>query len=153
MPERLEVPDEQHLFRYRFAAQFTRENDVVLDCACGTGYGKDILNGKWIGADKIGPLVVDLETWEPDFSYDVFVGLETIEHLHDYTAYVKAAQRARTVVLSTPIVPTRDVNPFHLQDFTKQDILSLFAGWELVAYEEQSATYGVFVFRRSLGRA
>jgi hypothetical protein len=148
--ERVEQPDALHLYRYTFASRYVEPGDTVLDCACGTGYGKDLLNADtWIGADKIGPLVVDLETWIPEFDFDVFVGLETIEHLHDYTAYVQACKRSkRTIVLSTPIVPTKHVNDFHFQDFTRQQIEDLFSDWTVADYEQQTDTYGLWVFTR-----
>lgn len=149
--ERLEQPDGLHHFRYTFAARYVQPTDTVLDAACGTGYGREILGDcNWIGADKIGPLVVDLETWIPTFGFDVFVGLETIEHLHDHTAYVQAAKRARrTIVLSTPIVPTKHVNDFHHQDFTRQQIEDLFSDWTVETYECQSETYGLWAFTRT----
>lgn len=62
-PERL-YPDstldgsenvQRHVARYRFAAQFIERGAVVLDCACGSGYGSGILAGRAarvIGVDK-----------------------------------------------------------------------------------------------------
>jgi hypothetical protein len=153
-----------HRYRYEVAAQFTRDSDVVLDAACGIGYGRDILAGEWIGADKDPParpdaLTVDLCTWEPEFDYDVFVGLETIEHLADYGAYVAAAKRARrTIVISTPIIPTVHFNPYHLHDFTTESLESLFSDWEVIHYEAQVdpvlgyETYGIWAFSRNRSR-
>lgn len=151
-PERLDTPDPQHLYRYEVARRYTEATDVVLDAACGTGYGRDILRGSWVGVDKHrvpGALQVDLETWTPMFGFDVFVGLETIEHLMDVSAYVDAAKQARRyVVISTPIIPTKHNNHFHLQDFTRNQINALFWDWDIDHYEEQDEIYGLFVFRR-----
>lgn len=153
-------PPEQwaiHSYRYRVAARFTRSSDIVLDSACGIGYGRQFLKGRWIGVDKEpgAGLVVDLCSWAPDFDYDVFVGLETIEHLDDFTAYVTAAQRAkRTIVISTPIIPTKHQNPWHVHDFTPESLEALFDGWSVAHYETQADPilgpdiYGIWAFER-----
>lgn len=139
-----------HEERYRLAGRYTEDTDVVLDAACGTGYGKAFLKGRWIGVDKeplCGNLVGDLNEWEPSFTFDVFVGFETIEHLDDYRKYVEVAKQAkRFICLSTPIIPTVHRNRFHRHDFDKQDIETLIDR-EVVEYHEQIGTYGVWVFR------
>lgn len=142
---------ELHEERYILASGYTRPEDTVLDAACGTGYGRDFLKGKWIGVDRLplcSNIVGDLNVWEPSFSFDVFVGFETIEHLDNYLTYVDVAKRAkRFICLSTPIVPTVHKNRFHRHDFTKADIEVLFADREVLHYREQAETYGVWVFR------
>lgn len=147
----------KHLYRYGFAASFIERGDIVLDAACGNGYGRPIIEGhgaEWYGADKNPPygktFVVDLETWKPPIAYDVFVGLETIEHLHDPTAYLKAAKRARRrVILSTPIIPTAHFNGFHVVDYTKEQIESFFEeGWTVERFERQEQTYGCWAFTK-----
>ena len=154
-------PPEQwalHRYRYELAAKFTEETDTVLDAACGIGYGKDILHGRWVGADRrppVGAFEVDLHTWRPVFSYDVFVGLETIEHLDVLSHYVNAAKRAqRYIVISTPIIPTMHFNPYHLHDFTRESLEALFSDWDICHYEPQAdpilgaEVYGIWVFGR-----
>jgi hypothetical protein len=159
MPERLdhsasEDDVEQHRWRYRWAARFTSGADVVLDAACGHGFARPFLNGHWVGVDRLslcGNLVADLNTWQPDFDFDVFVGLETIEHLQDIESYVAAAKKARrTVVISTPVVPTAHSNEFHLRDFTAQQVIDLFSDgeWGMAATEIQEWVYGIFAFTR-----
>lgn len=146
----------KHLYRYGFAASFVERGDVVLDAACGNGYGRPIIEGaggQWYGADKDPPsgktFVVDLESWVPPIDYDVFVGLETIEHLADPTAYLDAAKQARRrVILSTPIVPTKHFNGYHLRDVTKEEIEMAFTDWRIERYEEQAGVYGVWAFSR-----
>jgi hypothetical protein len=34
-----------HLHRYSVAGRYTCDDDVVVDAACGIGYGKDLLKG------------------------------------------------------------------------------------------------------------
>lgn len=126
-----------HLFRYMLASGFTVPGDVVVDAACGTGYGKALLREgvEYIGIDNdatVGPSIqADLCEWQPDFDFDVFLGFETIEHLIDYHAYVAAAKRARKwIVVSTPVVPTTHLNEHHLHNFAVGELASLFVDGE-----------------------
>jgi hypothetical protein len=147
-----------HTYRYDVAARFTTADDVVLDAACGTGYGQGILSGQWVGVDAWpgrGIHVADLRTWAPDFDYDVFVGLETIEHIDPLAAYLAAAKRAkRAIVISTPIIPTTHFNPHHVHDFTRESLEQLFVPWVVEHYETQADPllgpdiYGIWVFGR-----
>ena len=133
---------EGHEFRYRLASGFASSGDTVLDAACGTGYGFDLLPGSsnYVGVDRtLATLEVglvdsvraqfieaDLCQWEPDFDFDVFVSFETIEHLADYTALIAAAKKAEYwVLLSTPIVPTKKSNSYHVHDFVPGDLRRL----------------------------
>lgn len=122
-----------HEFRYRLAAGFCTPGMVVVDAACGTGYGSHLLGKhlRYVGIDR--SLVViettaltiraDLTTWEPDFDIDVFISFETIEHLDDYTALIAAAKTAgHWIIMSVPVVPTAKTNPFHVHDFTPGDL-------------------------------
>ena len=145
-----------HKYRYEFASQFAGPTDTVVDAAAGCGYGQDYFSGRWIGVDKIGGegvIAADLCTWTADFPFDVFVGLETIEHLANYLAYVQNAKAAcRQIIISTPIVPTKHFNPFHLHDFTQESLEALFVDedWKVDVFEQQDgdATYGVWAFGR-----
>lgn len=138
---------EGHEFRYRLAAGFVRSKDVILDAACGTGYGADLVRraagSTYFGVDRDLQSEVDelpgvrtfieadLTTWEPDFAYDVFVSFETIEHLDDYTNLVRLAKRAgRWILMSVPVVPTKHINPFHVHDFEPGDLCRLIGGVE-----------------------
>lgn len=95
----------KHVERYQFANKFVSNGDIVLDAACGIGYGSNILaqSAKSVlsldnseealeycrtywGAENITYDVIDLES---DFQnnvngkFDVIVSLETIEHLEN----------------------------------------------------------------------
>jgi Methyltransferase domain len=121
-----------HTFRYRLAAGFARPGDTVVDAACGSGYGAEFFEGiEYVGVDNdpgLEPTIVaNLGEWQPDFDFDVFVGFETLEHLPDYGAYVQAAKQAkRWIVLSTPVVPTTHLNPFHHHNFAPGELASIF---------------------------
>ena len=51
-------------------------------------------------------------------------------------------------MLSTPIVPSKHENEFHLQDFTESEIKGWFPEWDLVHFEDQAAVYGIAVWSR-----
>lgn len=95
----------KHVERYQFANKFVSNGDIVLDAACGIGYGSNILaqSAKSVlsldnseealeycrtywGAENITYDVIDLES---DFQnnvngkFDVIVSLETLEHLEN----------------------------------------------------------------------
>ena len=91
----------QHLERYRFARELLKPGQKVLDIACGTGYGTDILlkhGCEVIGADiDDGILEEAKKKWNhSDFraadvlnlpfekgAFDAVVSFETIEHVTD----------------------------------------------------------------------
>ena len=146
--------------RYRFAAGFVGPGDRVVDAACGVGYGKSILGaGTWVGVDyERGSgvsVVADLREWEADFAYDVWVGLETIEHLDVLEHYLIQAKRARKwIVISTPIVPTSHHNPWHVRDHDAGDVRSMFEDqdwyqWGMLhQFDTAGFEYGLFAFSR-----
>lgn len=149
--------DRWHRWRYEQAARWVNSDDVVVDAACGLGYGQEILGGEWVGVDYQPPATIqaDLTEWQPDFDFDVWVGLETIEHLSDVANYATQAKRAhRHVVISTPTVPTAHFNEWHLRDVTVRDVIDLFSDetWGLVEMKQQvddkDYKYGFFVFGR-----
>lgn len=151
-----------HEFRYRLAAGYLEPGDRVLDAACGTGYGRDILTGHgdvlYTGVDREpvarpGRFIqADLTDWTPAFEFDVFVGFETIEHLADPGHYLDIARQARrTILLSVPVVPTAHTNPFHLRDYAPGELATMVArdGWRLVQQVGQPSELAeIYVFSR-----
>jgi SAM-dependent methyltransferase len=158
-----------HEVRYALAAGLLRPGDVVVDAACGIGYGALILDAHgdvtYYGVDRDISVVAvkpharrtfieaDLETWHPGFEFDAAVGFETIEHLTDYNTYLDWARRAkRYVVVSVPIVPTTHENVFHAHDFERDDVIQLITAdkeWRLLQYFDQPWEKScVYVFAR-----
>lgn len=148
--------------RYRFAAEFVTPGDVVIDAACGSGYGRSLLPdcGYW-GVDyHDGPevdQVADLMSWVPEFKFDVWIGLETIEHLVELDHYVEQAKKARKwIVISTPIVPTTHYNPWHVRDHSAEEVVAMFTdvSWSLAEgkliyqFDDAGFEYGLFAFKR-----
>jgi len=142
----------EHIHRYNEALRQITANDTVLDIACGTGFGTDIIatktNGKVIGGDIAAEAINECRgRWNkdnlefkvldgtkldfPDQYFDKIVSFETIEHTGQYLAMV--AEFARVLkpggqlILSTP---NRQVsspdgiiqNPYHIQEFTYEEL-------------------------------
>lgn len=107
-----------HVSRYVLAASKVRPGDVVLDAACGLGYGTAVLaalspGAKFIGVDidptsvayadvnyaKQNPAIeyhasdVTTMPFLPTHSVDIVVSFETIEHVEDYHLFLKEIKR------------------------------------------------------------
>ena len=146
-----------------------RPGDVGVDAACGVAYGaallcshgdvtyygvdKDLSGALDLGQENVHLVEADLTTWVPSFEFDVLTGLETNEHLADYSVYLNWARKARRFALfSVPIVPTVGANPFHLHDFQRDDLIEFFTDddWHLFQYFDQpSEVAGVYIFARN----
>jgi len=154
----------EHRSRYLFAARYT-EGRTVLDIACGAGYGCLLLKQKGalavVGIDLSWQAMVDAAptlgagirliqangTALPlaSASVDVITSFETLEHIHEYSAFVRELRRVLRpdglLVLSTPNAliskPVNGVpkNPFHVREFTPDELIGVlqkhFAGIEL----------------------
>jgi 2-polyprenyl-3-methyl-5-hydroxy-6-metoxy-1,4-benzoquinol methylase len=144
----------EHRARYHFAAEIV-EDSVVLDIACGTGYGGPILLEA--GADRVvgvdlsweslslakGELTSGLSLCQADgtsmpirsASIDVATCFETLEHVVDSPALIRELRRVLqpkgTLILSTPnAFHTRPVdgnprNPFHVREFYPEELTEL----------------------------
>jgi 2-polyprenyl-3-methyl-5-hydroxy-6-metoxy-1,4-benzoquinol methylase len=160
-----QIPDQRgHVYRYELAASFIKPGERVLDVASGIGYGAKLMTGlvalDYVGVDKITPepefaglgkfhAGVNLDEWVPDFAWDVSVCFETLEHLANPQHLAdQVAKAKRLVIVSVPTRPTKHSNPFHLHDFTVEDVLTMFAGSELLHLEDQPEELShIFVFR------
>lgn len=146
---------DSHEYRYKIAGSYILPTDIVLDAACGTGYGKKFINcANYYGVDRIqlgNNIVGDLNTWRPDFDFDVFISFETIEHIHNYKNVIDFGKQAKRIMcVSTPIVPSVGSNEFHVHDFTFDQISNelIDDNWELIHSETQNADYGIWTLQR-----
>jgi 2-polyprenyl-3-methyl-5-hydroxy-6-metoxy-1,4-benzoquinol methylase len=152
-----------HAYRYELATAWMKPGDKVLDVACGVGYGAKLIAERvsvdYLGVDKITPeqeftsfgrfhCGVDLMTWQPHEQFDVAVCFETLEHLPNPAHLVSVLKQTKRIILvSVPTRPTKHVNPFHLQDFTVEDIMTLFSDCKLLHLEDQPEELShIFVF-------
>lgn len=139
-----------HLERYRLASEYVRDADV-LDCACGTGYGSEMLaqagarSVQGVDLDRSAlafararhahPAIIYYEAdalrYTPLPKPAVWVSLETIEHLPNPRAYVSRVAAVLPVggrfIASVPVTVSTDGNPHHLWDFTRHTFRALLS--------------------------
>lgn len=151
-----------HRARYLLAAGFLEPNDIVIDAACGIGYGAAILDShadvQYVGVDRDisqtpnnWPFYeADLQDWEPNFAFDVAVSFETIEHVQDYGPMIDWMTCARKwIIASVPIVDTVGVNPWHVHNFKPGQLPSLFRGWRVFqAFQQPAELSEIYILER-----
>ena len=140
----------EHTARYVFALPFVA-GKTVLDIACGTGYGIGLMQTK---AAFVAGVDVDAEAAADavnecaenaavllgnglglpfvDESFDIVTSFETLEHLHERTAFLAELNRVLRpgglLLLSTPnAVYTRPIdgkptNPFHIHEYAPDEL-------------------------------
>ncbi|MCX5704022.1 MAG: methyltransferase domain-containing protein, partial [Candidatus Omnitrophica bacterium] len=152
-PERI-TPEEtfggplaEHLKRYDFAKHFCA-NKVVLDAACGVGYGVYCLSEaakEVIGVDANGEAIayagrhyqrkniqfkmMDVHKLEfSDKYFDIVYSFETLEHLEEPVKFISEVKRVLKdegmFVVSTPHVKKttyKPKNPYHKVEFSYKD--------------------------------
>jgi SAM-dependent methyltransferase len=149
-----------HVERYEMARDLLIDGDVVLDASCGIGYGKEVLGWEsYVGVDR-EPVtafsgdfrVADLDTWEPDFEFSMGLCFETLEHLREPERFCRIMLRAtRVLMISVPTVPTMHMNPWHLHDFTVQDILAWLEGYQVQLIPQPHELSHIFIVTRKGG--
>gem|GEM_PF-189815 len=153
---------ELHIARYEWAATAIR-NDVyvlkTLDAACGVGYGSAILGSCKAGVEVTGVdidaaaisyaseryssaavnfLHSDISELEEHSGFDAIISLETIEHVVNPVATIndfrKLLRQHGLFIVSVPVTPSVDVNPYHLTDFSASSIRNMLAsaGFEIL---------------------
>lgn len=143
-----------HRGRYKFACRFINKNDVVLDCACGVGYGSSILSEftglsaimavdraeeaikfacKHYSDSKITYRAGDVFSVDiPGNHFDCIVSFETVEHV-DGRALVKLffekLKNNGLLIISSPNQDTQPFSskdaPYHLRHYTPAEFETL----------------------------
>lgn len=132
-----------HLERYEFASRIV-DGKRVVDCACGTGYGAEMMARSGastvIGVDldpgaieyaetnhrhpSVSYVAADALEYKPVFAPDVWVSFETIEHLPEPARYLTRVYEnlaeGGLLIASVPTTVSTDGNPYHLTDFTRR---------------------------------
>jgi ubiquinone/menaquinone biosynthesis C-methylase UbiE len=142
----------EHLHRYNEVLPHLSASDAILDIACGTGFGSDILarhtKGTVIGGDIAADAISECtKNWQrpnlqfavldgtklsyPDGYFDKIVSFETIEHTTEYRKMLKEFYRVLKpggiAFISTPNFPINSpsgkvTNPYHTQEFTYPEL-------------------------------
>lgn len=140
-----------HIKRYEFARKYVSSNCMVLDVACGKGYGSKILFGV---AEKVVGIDIDVATISaarkkykennlsfivgdasninfPDGFFDCVVSFETIEHLNKRKQKIFLKEVYRLLkpggifIVSTPDkdVYGRGYNEYHEHEFSRSEFV------------------------------
>lgn len=134
-PETPDVPTFQHhLARYEFALPMIRESDEVLETACGTGYGAQMLSERARSVVAVDYSVAALEYARQHHSapnlahllmdchrlgfasgsFDLVVSFEVFEHLEQPELYLSECRRVLRpggrLMLSTPNRSSWDIH-------------------------------------------
>jgi cyclopropane fatty-acyl-phospholipid synthase-like methyltransferase len=143
-----------HIERYQFACRHLLPGKV-LDIACGTGYGTrlladwsdDVCTGVDISEEAIAyaqkryahertRFICDSIMDFTSQGFSNIVSLETIEHMEDpgkVVAHLKSLLLPEgRLIVSAPVTPSMDANPYHVNDFTKRSFRKLFSDVGLV---------------------
>lgn len=156
-----------HLERYHFACKYLLPGRT-LDIACGAGYGTWLLaecsHHPCTGAD-ISPEAIAYATNRyvhpnvhfvrqellqfDETGFTNIVSLETIEHIPHPERVAAHLHRlllpGGRLIVSAPVTPSTDGNPFHVNDFTERSFRKLFVdqGFEEVDCLRQRQPYSL----------
>lgn len=153
VPVKMDVPmiTYEHWHRYYLASEFIKDK-VVLDIACGTGYGTKFLSQKAkscigidISSDSIEYAIENFSADKVQFkqgsitdiplddnSVDILVSFETIEHVDESAQklamkeYKRVLKEDGILFISSPNIDCWDHNPnnpFHLKEFITKDFV------------------------------
>jgi ubiquinone/menaquinone biosynthesis C-methylase UbiE len=147
----------EHIHRYNCVLPYIEKHDRVLDIACGTGFGSDILSeatsGTVIGGDISEDAVKECrKNWKrsnltfevldgtqlpyTSNSFDKIISFETIEHTTKYNEmtaeFGRVLKPGGQLFLSTPnsniTSPVGVIsNPFHTQEFNYMELRALLS--------------------------
>lgn len=147
----------EHVHRYDEVIKHISSQDKILDIACGTGFGSDLMaaeaSTQVIGGDIDTETIADCnERWDKenlsfqvldgtalsfeDGYFDKIVSFETIEHTTEYKAMLSEFSRVLknqgTAFISTPNFlinsPSGIVtNPYHTQEFVYEELESILS--------------------------
>lgn len=146
---------QEHFDRYEFAKKYLKRDFIVLDAACGTGYGSDILSGvveKVTGLEISGHALnwakshyqknniefkqanlnnpIDLQS---DY-FDAIISFETLEHVENQKNMLSEFKRILKpeglLIISSPdreIITEKGEtnNEFHINELSKREFIDL----------------------------
>jgi len=140
----------EHVARYNFASKYIKSKKV-LDIACGSGYGCEILlkkGAKYVIGSDISEETIDYakkhyqkkdiefitnDIKKLDFSdeeFDCIVSFETLEHVKDQEVVItelkRVLKKGGILIISTPNLESRtndeeDTNRFHEKELTVKE--------------------------------
>jgi SAM-dependent methyltransferase len=176
----------EHLARYLFAAERS-EGKIVVDCACGDGtcarmvgaraaevHGFDVSEAAVAAAqafrngDNLSFATADAtELPIPGDTADLYVSLETIEHLSDHVSFLGEVARvlkpSGTFICSTPdrdvyspgnTSSSRPWNRFHVREHSEPEFLGLLDSYfeHIELFGQNPKAPGLVRLRCAVGR-
>lgn len=140
----------EHVGRYHWVTQYVKDR-IVLDAACGSGYGSDIIaknnTRRVVGIDisedaiqfskqkfqnsKVCFLQANVEKLPfKNCLFDLVVSFETLEHIHSPESFIRESARILKkdglFICSTPNAEfyknDKHKNPFHVHEFTQDEL-------------------------------
>ncbi|MGZ5190155.1 MAG: class I SAM-dependent methyltransferase [Flavisolibacter sp.] len=168
-----------HLERYHYAGRFIQPGKLA-DIACGVGYGSFLIATKYgdkateiIAVDidevsiayaekhyhhpQVSYLIADVTDLQLPFKPDTIVSLETIEHLSHPEIFIRNMSyqlcAGGRFIVSVPITPSMDANPYHLHDFTAKSLRNILEenGLKEIDSFIQTQSYNPFSIIRRKG--
>ena len=145
----------EHFARYEFAKKYLKPNFVVLDAACGTGYGSDFISDsvkKVIGLEisdhalnwaRNNHQKVNIEFKKGDLnkpldilsgSVDTVISFETLEHMENQdnmlSEFKRVLKPGGLIFISSPdreILKEKagDDNKFHIHELSKKEFVDM----------------------------
>lgn len=145
-----------HVARYEYACGLMQATDVVLDAACGSGYGTEMLArhaARLVGLElsedaleyaRVHHQQSNLEfhradlnqpiPW-PDSHFDAIVSLETLEHLTNQNGLIAEFHRLLKtgghLIISSPdhgVTSRAGIpNPFHVAELSKAEFVAMLS--------------------------
>jgi len=164
----LDIMNRRHIERYGIIRQYC--SGVVMDVACGCGYGSYLISKN---PDVEDVIAFDQEQeaieWaQVNFGHgkvqfkqstikqfnmeaDMVVAFEIIEHLHKPKQLIDLIERSNAIkaLISFPTKKTTHYNPHHYHDFDKCDIIGMFSReWREKDFIELHREHGILWMER-----
>lgn len=143
----------RHEATLRVAAEVCTGATTAADLSCGDGHLSRSMGWlEWTLGDfaprypHCGPIEHTIDEIKP---VDVFFLTETLEHLDDPEFVLgKIVNKAKRLVVSTPLMTQRDENPEHYWAWDREAVEALLrnTGWSPYVYEETHPDVG-YVFQ------
>jgi ubiquinone/menaquinone biosynthesis C-methylase UbiE len=158
VPETLNQADKDWVeSRYYLALEHIRTNDIVLDAACGSGFGSAIISQKAklvygvdISKEAIQYANIKFKSQNikyvngdvknlrfKDSIFDISVGIETLEHINQAELYLKELKRVTRengkIIISTPQKKSELLQtPYHVYEYEYEEFKKLLSSYYVI---------------------
>ncbi len=154
-----------HVTRYQFASKFLHGNDTVLDIACGTGYGAEIISKfcQHVNGIDNSPLAIDYakknhqktniqfllgDFFSATLMADVVLSFETVEHVKGKTfsqVLLKLNSLAKRKVIGSVPYNEKPGYPYHVWSLLKESDFRALKRFGKLSFYYQKPSGEIFV--------